>query len=295
MLGALERGRGNLEAAGEHFADAVARFSTMPGTNWLSLARCNLGMIRLWQGNLAEARPLLESALAGYLAHDDAFGVAFTKWGLAFVTGDSGRVAAAADILVDVVERSRDAGWNEILIDALFGTGVLAVTARDWSGAAQTLAAAVANAEAIGYAIDAPERSRYDGAAAAAKTALEPGLWENATASGRAFALGDATRAALDLLDSIVVTSSGPANRQVAITPQLEPLSPREAQVIQLIAEGMSDRQIGEELFISHRTVMRHVTNILRRLDVTSRGAAGAWFLRQGRGTGVQAGPPPTP
>ncbi|TVR70956.1 MAG: hypothetical protein EA415_12100 [Sphaerobacteraceae bacterium] len=53
-------------------------------------------------------------------------------------------------------------------------------------------------------------------------------------------------------------------------------LSGREQEVLALIVEGLTDRQIAEQLFISHRTVMRHVTHILRKLDVGSRTAAAA-------------------
>ena len=51
-------------------------------------------------------------------------------------------------------------------------------------------------------------------------------------------------------------------------------LSAREREVLSLIVEGLTDRQIAGQLFISHRTVMRHVTHILRKLDVGSRTAA---------------------
>jgi DNA-binding CsgD family transcriptional regulator len=57
-------------------------------------------------------------------------------------------------------------------------------------------------------------------------------------------------------------------------------LTPREVEVLRLVAEGKSDREIGEALFISHRTVMRHVSNILGKLDVDSRAAAAAFAVR---------------
>jgi DNA-binding NarL/FixJ family response regulator len=49
-----------------------------------------------------------------------------------------------------------------------------------------------------------------------------------------------------------------------------------------LVAEGFSDREIGERLSISHRTVMKHVTNVLAKLDLDSRTAAAAHALRRG-------------
>ena len=59
-------------------------------------------------------------------------------------------------------------------------------------------------------------------------------------------------------------------------------LTPRELDVVRLIVEGRSDRAIGEALFISHRTVMRHVTAILTKFDVPSRAAAAARAIRDG-------------
>ncbi len=53
-------------------------------------------------------------------------------------------------------------------------------------------------------------------------------------------------------------------------------LSDREREVLALVVQGLTDRQIAAQLYISHRTVMRHVTNTLRKLNVDSRTAAAA-------------------
>jgi DNA-binding NarL/FixJ family response regulator len=58
-------------------------------------------------------------------------------------------------------------------------------------------------------------------------------------------------------------------------------LSPREQDVLRLIVDGRSDREIAAALSISPRTVMRHVTGILAKLDVPSRTAAAALAIRQ--------------
>src|SRR5581483_6344427 len=51
-------------------------------------------------------------------------------------------------------------------------------------------------------------------------------------------------------------------------------LSPRELEVLRLVAEGLSNQQIAERLFLSEHTVHRHIANILNKLSVSSRAAA---------------------
>jgi DNA-binding CsgD family transcriptional regulator len=55
------------------------------------------------------------------------------------------------------------------------------------------------------------------------------------------------------------------------------PLSDRELQVLHLLAAGKANRAIAEELFISEKTVARHVSNIFDKLGVSNRSAATAW------------------
>jgi LuxR family maltose regulon positive regulatory protein len=56
-----------------------------------------------------------------------------------------------------------------------------------------------------------------------------------------------------------------------ASQPLLEPLSEREIEVLQLIAEGLTNRQVGERLYISPGTVKAHTSNIFGKLGVRSR------------------------
>lgn len=61
-----------------------------------------------------------------------------------------------------------------------------------------------------------------------------------------------------------------------------EVLTSRQAEVLALVAEGLSNREIGERLGTSGRTVEVHVSNILRRLDVSSRTEAVVQGIRRG-------------
>jgi DNA-binding CsgD family transcriptional regulator len=60
------------------------------------------------------------------------------------------------------------------------------------------------------------------------------------------------------------------------------PLSAREAEVLQLVAEGLSDAEIAGRLIVSPHTVHRHVANIRTKLGQSSRAAAAAYAARRG-------------
>jgi DNA-binding NarL/FixJ family response regulator len=59
-------------------------------------------------------------------------------------------------------------------------------------------------------------------------------------------------------------------------------VTPREREVLRLLADGLTNQQIAERLVVSEHTVHRHVTNILRKLDLPSRTAAAAHAVRSG-------------
>jgi LuxR family transcriptional regulator, maltose regulon positive regulatory protein len=59
-------------------------------------------------------------------------------------------------------------------------------------------------------------------------------------------------------------------------------LTPRELEVLTLVAQGLSNAGIARRLVLSEHTVHRHLANILRKLDLSSRAAAAAWGVRAG-------------
>ena len=62
----------------------------------------------------------------------------------------------------------------------------------------------------------------------------------------------------------------------------LSALTPREREVLRLIVDGLTNREIAERLIVSHHTVHRHVTNLLRKLALSSRTAAAPHAVRAG-------------
>jgi DNA-binding NarL/FixJ family response regulator len=76
-------------------------------------------------------------------------------------------------------------------------------------------------------------------------------------------------------LERVASAASGAAVAEVG-------LSRREREVLELVAEGLSNRRIAERLFLSERTVAHHVGSILAKLDVPSRSAATAYAFEHG-------------
>ena len=96
---------------------------------------------------------------------------------------------------------------------------------------------------------------------------------------GRRLTLGDAIAIATDFLTEL---EEQPPTDEQPDTSAPYGLTPRELDVLRLLIDGRSDRQIGDVLCISHRTVMRHVEHILAKLDVDSRTAAATQAVRLG-------------
>jgi DNA-binding NarL/FixJ family response regulator len=118
---------------------------------------------------------------------------------------------------------------------------------------------------ARGYAVQA----RVELAAALARR-QEPGDLDWARAALDA-AAGEAERLAMvPFTERIEQLRS-----RVGVTPS--PLSPRELEVARLVARGLTNKQIGETLFVSERTAENHVQHILLKLGFSNRSQVAAW------------------
>jgi DNA-binding CsgD family transcriptional regulator len=58
-------------------------------------------------------------------------------------------------------------------------------------------------------------------------------------------------------------------------------LSPREDEVARLVAQGLTNREIGQQLFISERTAQNHVQHVLTKLGFTNRAQIAGWVAAQ--------------
>lgn len=97
----------------------------------------------------------------------------------------------------------------------------------------------------------------------------------------RRVADGDAVfspRLAGFVLDAFARTAPGPEDRGEPVhDPEVDSLTPREKEVLRLLARGYTYKEIAEELFISVKTVETHASNVLRKTQQSNRHALTRW------------------
>lgn len=118
-----------------------------------------------------------------------------------------------------------------------------------------------------------PERRAFERAEAAAREKLGDAAYEQAFEAGRRLRLSEARTEVARL----AAPSPAPTESE-----DVSGLTPREIQVLRLLANGMANQQIADELYISRKTVAHHVASILYKLGVDSRTAAASVAIRSG-------------
>jgi len=83
------------------------------------------------------------------------------------------------------------------------------------------------------------------------------------------------------LLDPVTTARVLSRMRKAAETDELAALTERERDVLMLMGEGLSNREIGERLFLAEKTVKNYVTSVLSKLGMERRTQAVAWVARR--------------
>jgi DNA-binding CsgD family transcriptional regulator len=109
---------------------------------------------------------------------------------------------------------------------------------------------------------------------------------------GRAYrAMGDDDSAAMELAAARAAFSDLGSTPAVAYVDSLapnavrdpgHPLTRREVEVLRVVASGATNRSVASSLFLSEKTVARHVSNIFTKLGISSRAGATAWAYEHG-------------
>jgi DNA-binding CsgD family transcriptional regulator len=259
-LAELRRRQGRWEEAEGLLSDTRGRASLL----------C-LGHLALDRGQVARARRLAESALRRVPASNQLERTSPLEL-LLQVSCRTGALVDARGYLDELRETERIVGTRPLTAAVHLGAGRFAAASGDPESAVRHFDDALDGFEECGAPFEAGE-ARIEAAtsllALGRQVAAEREL-EKARAALLALGAAPAARRAQQALD---LCSAEP-------TPV--PLTRREREVVRLVAEGMTNRQIAGRLVVSEHTVHRHVTNILRKLDLPSRAAAAAYAVRYG-------------
>ena len=108
--------------------------------------------------------------------------------------------------------------------------------------------------------------------------------YEYESAEARAAEIGAGRT--LPRAQSLAFALGGPAGTPAPDVAVDQPLSGRELEVVALVAAGLANRAIAEQLFLSPRTVEKHVEHVMDKLGVGSRAEIAAWHARTGLTSG---------
>jgi DNA-binding CsgD family transcriptional regulator len=216
----------------------------------------NGAVVALAEGELATARRWADESIA--LA---------SGWHLAQALTVRARVAIA-DREPDAAERdvrqaiscAADIGALSCLPDLLECLADVAATAANHEDAARLFGAAESARLATGMARYKIYDAWYESSVAGVRTALRQEDFDNAWAEG----------AALSTEEAIAYAQRGRGDRKRPSSGWAS-LTPSELDVVRLVAEGLTNKDVANQLFISPRTVQSHLAHVFAKLGVTSR------------------------
>jgi DNA-binding CsgD family transcriptional regulator len=268
--------RGNYDEARILGDEALAIFETLGNPERIADLRCSLGRAAYACGDIEGAFSLLTQSLALAREVDDPFAIGQALNALALVSLDRGDLVAATAQFSEGLTTWFKVGSRDGMASWFAGVATLAAAERAWEVAARLFGFVMALQPMVGH--DARnERSRHVQAEQEAAGYGGPGF-AKAFQAGRMLRSEDAIAEATAFL----AARGAPADHEAASLGESFGLTRREREVLTLLAAGHSDRGIAAELSISPHTVMRHVANVLAKLDVSSRTAAAAIALRHG-------------
>jgi predicted ATPase/DNA-binding CsgD family transcriptional regulator len=282
--------QGRLDEAQRAFTEALEMLRDNNGWG-VAHARYGIGSLARARGDHTAALGHFHDALALYREIDARPQIARCLVGIGWVALSQGDLQLARSSLTESLQLSLATGQRLAVARGLEAFAVLAVASGNPDRAATLQGSALALREAAGHAPPALARSRLDGllepagrqlgeAATAALIAAGSAMSAHqavrfAAAAGRGEQTGDAAQQAVRRQavppQAIAVASSDPAAA----------LTARELEIAALIARGLSNRGIADELVISPATAARHVANIFGKLGFSSRAQLAAWAAQR--------------
>lgn len=234
-----------------------------------------LGVVAHGEGRFDAAIPLLHDALDILRELGDRQYVARCLDILGAVYLAQHKYAAATDLLREAAALYRAFGLKTYLAASLRSLASAVSGQQQFALSARLLGAA----DGLGWRI-VPLSHAADDGPVRARLQAEMGMphFQEAWEEGRATRVDDLLRSVPPGLSRGVTSEPRLASR---VRRRAGGLTPREVEVLALVATGKTNREISAALVLSEKTVERHVGNIFGKLDVRSRAAATAFAVRE--------------
>jgi non-specific serine/threonine protein kinase len=275
IVSLFEQADSDLNTVRTIFEDALEAARAVGDTQTIARALSNLGDITVRQGDVAAGLQYYDESIAVSRASGDDDTLALALWSKAIdlltMTGAPESRPLARESLA--LYRRLGVPWG--VIQCLEYFAALAIEEGDFElGVRRYASAAVLSQQHGIIPIPVLEPTRQHDlrrARAQLGDARVDAVWAEQHATPIEQILDETLTD-----DALVQPPLSDASR--AVQPGI--LSPRELEVLRLLVEGKSDREIAEQLFVSYRTITTHVRSILNKLGVDSRTAAATYAAR---------------
>jgi predicted ATPase/DNA-binding SARP family transcriptional activator/DNA-binding CsgD family transcriptional regulator len=265
MLGSTMSSLGERKRERKLHEDGIALSRELGYVRTLGRLLFSVGYGLLLEGDYERGAALNEEAAALYRERG-------YKGGLEFVLDNLGWAA----LLQDDHERAKTSYEESLMLckelgdrwtasESLEGLACVAGVRGEAERAAKLFGVAEALREAVGSQHTTEEDALREPYLAASRSRLDEEAWDKAWAEGRAMSMEQAIEYALS---EEQLSSPEPEQPFSDDTPSL---TRREKEVAVLVGRGLTNRQIASELVLSEHTVHHHVTNILKKLNLSSR------------------------
>ena len=187
-----------------------------------------------------------------------------------------GSPGAAEALFAESLDLARRMGMKVVMAYALTGLALAGRGGADPGWSARLHGAADQTLADLGHTLEPLEGRLADLDRQRLRAAIGAEAFEAEYAAGRTL---DPAR----VLATLGRTDAAAEQARVAVSgAAVTVLTPRELDVLKLVAQGLSNPEIARRLVVSEHTVHRHLANILRKLDLSSRAAAAAWGVCTG-------------
>ncbi|HVL22907.1 MAG TPA: LuxR C-terminal-related transcriptional regulator, partial [Thermomicrobiales bacterium] len=276
LLGALHWRIGQPEEGERLQRAAIAIIRELPDTQGGALFTVQIATHLLEAGELDRAEPLLLEALP-LIAEERPDALPMIHGAMAHLNLRRGNLDKAGHYIERSLDYHREPPHRQPLAlgEQLLHASELAAKRGVPELGARLIGTVEAICERVGFSLKGSEKIDLDRIETLVRDALGMGPYEAEKAAGKALSIPDAIEIALGIAR---MRSATPA-------PSVEPdddLTPREREVLALLAEGKSNAAIAEELFISQRTVTTHLSRLYAKLEVSTRTEAISQAVRMG-------------